>query len=229
MNARSIRVVRGLSAASVAVFMAALSHVAAGGGAPAVLGLVIAGAFSAVVCVLFTLRRPSLPLLAVSVALSQFAFHLLFGVGDRGGSGLSVASHEHGGHVSATLVPDASASAVHQHDGGSMWLAHAVAAVLTVVALRRGETVLRRLLALGRSGLGAAATVVRAVRVGLAALPVVLAHLVERASIVARRRSGARVQVWLLGVVDPLDDLGVAFDRLRHRGPPAALIARAAS
>lgn len=228
MNARSTRVARGLSAASVAVFMAALSHVAAGGGAPAVLGLVIAGAFSVVVCVLFTLRRPSLPLLAVSVALSQFAFHLLFGVGDRGGSGLSVATQLHGDHVMTTLVPDASASALHQHDGGSMWVAHALAAVLTVVVLRRGETALRRLLALGRSGLGAATAVVRALQAGLAALPVVLARGVERAGFVARRRSEARVRLWLLRAVDPFDDLGVVFDRLRHRGPPSARTALAA-
>ncbi|QJU55404.1 hypothetical protein SCB71_20515 [Herbiconiux sp. KACC 21604] len=228
MNTRSTRVVRGLGAASVAVFMAALSHVAAGGGAPAVLGLVIAGAFSMVVCVLFTARRPSLPLLAVSVALSQFAFHLLFGVGDRGGSGLSVATQRHGDHVTTTLVPDGSSAALHHHDGGAMWVAHAMAAVLTVVALRRGEFALRRLLALGRAGLAAAAAGVRALHAGLAALPGVLAHLIARADLVTRSRSSARVRTWMLGAVDPLDDLGAVFTRLRHRGPPSAHSALAA-
>ncbi|MDO9398873.1 MAG: hypothetical protein Q7T71_20195, partial [Herbiconiux sp.] len=149
MSERTTRVTRGLAAAAVATFAAAFSHVAAGGGAPGVTGLALALAFAAVLCVLLTRRTPSLVLLSASVALSQLAFHLLFEVGTGAGSGLAVSESAHHGHTVRTLVPDAVAgSSAHSHDQGWMWVSHAVAAVVTIAVLRRGELTLRRLVAL---------------------------------------------------------------------------------
>lgn len=231
MSTRWTRVVRGLAAAAIATFVAAFSHAAAGGGAPGGVGLALALAFAVVVCVLFTRRSPSLPLLGASVVLSQLAFHLLFAVGSGAGAGVGAGQLApqgvHAGHASMSgsdllssgllssgTAPDAGAgTGAHLHDSGWMWLAHAVAALATIVLLRRGELVLRRLIELGRiRGSQVAA------RIGaqLTALVRVLVLLIAAEG----RPQELRVSAAARPAADRLRDLGVVFGALRHRGPP---------
>ncbi len=213
MSARGQQAVRGAAAAGVALLVAALSHVAAGGGAPGGAGLAVAAAFSLVVCVALAGKRMRLPTLAISVLISQFAFHLLFGVGAPGVFG--PASGAGGHHGMATTAPDAAASlsalaAAGQHgvhgasgmDAG-MWAGHAVAALVTIALLHRGGVALRSLAALALLQLGA-----------LVRLPFIV-PLPERSP---SRADG-------LAVVERLRDLGLLLGGLRHRGPPAAFAA----
>ncbi|GGF13162.1 hypothetical protein GCM10011399_03830 [Subtercola lobariae] len=89
MSSRWARVLRGLTAAFVAVFVAGFSHVVGGGEAPGTVGVALALAFSAVVCVALAGKTLSLVRLAIAVAFSQLAFHLLFSVGAGAGVGAS--------------------------------------------------------------------------------------------------------------------------------------------
>ena len=207
MSSRGVRVARGLTADGVAVFVAAFSHAAAGGGAPGGVGLVVALALSAVVCVVLARRRLSLTALAISVLISQFALHLLFEVGAGSGSAVLLTETGHHGHVALTMAADAGAAPAHQgHDSGWMWVGHAVAAVFTIALLHRGERTLRDLLALARSRVA------------------VLWSLVRLAFV---EPVPARSQTWAAGlpVVDLLRDLGVLLGRHPHRGPPVAVAA----
>jgi hypothetical protein len=163
-------------------------------------------AFSAVVCVLLAGRRLSLPRLAISITISQFAFHLLFGVGGGAGAGAgSSVLVETGGHHAPLLLrelPDAVAGPVHAgHDSGAMWVMHAIAAALTIVLVRRGERAIVAVLAI--AGAGILSLVRLAVAVFLEPLP-------EPSTLRPRG----------LPIVDRLRDLGVLLGGLRHRGPP---------
>lgn len=208
MSSRGVRVARGLVAAGVAVFAAAFSHMASGGGAPGSVGLLLALALSAVVCVVLTRRRLSLAALAISVLISQFALHLLFGVGAGNGSGLTLTQSGHHGHITMTVATDASTAGAHAgHDSGLMWVGHALAALVTIALLHRGERTVRRLLALARRRFGA---VWALVRIALTPVPTPARSL--------SRADGIRV-------VDLLRHLDVLLGGLRHRGPPRPVAA----
>jgi hypothetical protein len=165
-------------------------------------------AFSAVVCVLLAGRRQSLPRLAISITISQFAFHLLFGVGGGpggaagAGSAVLVETGGHHGHLLLRELPDAVAGPVHAgHDSSAMWVMHAIAAVLTIVLVRRGERAVVAVLTI--AGAGILSLVRLAVAVFLEPLP-------EPSTLRPRG----------LPIVDRLRDLGVLLGGLRHRGPP---------
>jgi hypothetical protein len=196
-----------LTAAGIAVFAAVFSHAATGGGAPGAVGLALALALSAVVCVVFARRQLSLTALAISVLISQFALHLLFEVGAGSGSAVQLHESGHHGHIAMT-VTDA-ASGHPGHASGWMWFGHAAAAVVTIALLHRGESTLRALLALGRERVGALWALLR------------LSSMFSEPAAVARSHARA------VGVplVDKLRDLGVLLGGRRHRGPPAALAA----
>lgn len=145
-ESRKPAVVRGFAASSVAIFVALAGHVTGGGEMPGILGLVVPWLLSLMICVLLAGRTLSLTRLSVSVALSQVLFHVLFVLGTITPSATS-APHVHGAPV--VLPPSTGLSAGVVADG-SMWLGHAVAALLTVLALHRGERLaltLRRLAA----------------------------------------------------------------------------------
>ncbi len=130
---------RGSAAASVATFVALLSHVSGGGEVPGLFGVAVPLALSFVVCTALAGRRLSTGRLAVAVAVSQVLFHTLFVLGSYD---LSAAVHVHG----STLPGSAGGSLPAVTPDAAMWLGHAVAAVATTVALHRGE---RTLAALG--------------------------------------------------------------------------------
>ncbi|MBC7442363.1 MAG: hypothetical protein H7311_07555 [Ramlibacter sp.] len=140
MATRWARFVRGWVTASVAVFVAALSHVAAGGNAPGLLSAGLALAFAGMASVLLAGRGLSLPRLSLSVGLSQLLLHALFGLG--GTSGVTITGGHH--HGALTLSADAGAPPLMSAgglmpDSTWMWVGHGLAALLTIVALHRGE------------------------------------------------------------------------------------------
>ncbi|MDQ0614783.1 hypothetical protein QF046_002424 [Microbacterium sp. W4I4] len=142
---RRIPLLRGLVGASFATFIALASHVWVGGGMPGMLGIAVPWLLSLTVCTLLAGvlagRRLSIARLSLSVLASQLLFHALFVLGSITPTG-ALAPHVHGALPLAfsgepVLVPE---------DAG-MWIAHGVAAVLTIVALHRGELIVRALLA----------------------------------------------------------------------------------
>lgn len=131
-TSRAPRVVRAALAASVATFAALLSHVVAGGAVPGPLGVAVPWLLSLAVCTVLTGRRLSLLRLSIAVPLSQTLFHVLFVVG--AGSAQPVTPHAH--HTLFELMPEATMLAPVDP---AMWLGHAVAAILTVALVHRGE------------------------------------------------------------------------------------------
>ena len=144
MTTRWARFARGWLVALFSTLVAAVSHTIAGGSSPSVVSLVIALAFAGVACIALTGKTVSLVRMTVSVLLSQVAFHTLFStIGTSSSTPVVVGGqHHHGGAV--MLLAENSAPMAH-HTDGWMWLGHAIAAAITVVTLRYGESAFWRL------------------------------------------------------------------------------------
>jgi hypothetical protein len=176
-------VARGAAAAVVSTFVALLSHVGGGGVVPTLTGVVVPLILSLAVCTVLAGRRLSTARLAASVVSSQMLFHVLFVLGSPTDISATDASTTGSGHVHSVVL---SSSALHAHSGGqTMWWAHAAAAAITIVALRRGEIALTRLVAVGRLVVASItrdrvdrARSIRPVRIRRAARPTVAAHVV---------------------------------------------------
>jgi len=206
MTTRGARVARGSLAASVAVFVAALFHTAAGGGVPSVLAVTLSLAFSIPVCSVLAGKHLSLWRLAASVVASQVAFHVLFGLGASHASFTGATGHLHAGsHI--TLVGDAAAAHMTMMPNSPlMWSAHLSAALVTIVALSYGEASVRSV---------AQTAAIRVVRLAdfLGFVAAQLALTVTAPD--AAPRLAARPRPILLPATR------VALGPLRHRGPPA--------
>jgi len=135
MGTRWARFARGWAVALFSTLVAAGSHVAAGGGMPHLASLALALAFAGIVSIALTARRLSTARTAVSVVVSQAVFHGLFAT--IGGANGTVTGDGH--HRGIVIAAGASAAAVTLSLG--MLLAHAVAAVLTIAALRGAGSV----------------------------------------------------------------------------------------
>lgn len=133
-STRRVQVIRGALAASIATFVALASHVWVGGAMPGMLGVAVPWTLSLMVCTVLAGRRLSVTRLAVSVIVSQLMFHVLFVLG-----GITprtpLGAHEHG--LPEVLSPLGSAAIVPEDAG--MWIAHALAATVTIMLLYRGE------------------------------------------------------------------------------------------
>lgn len=134
-ESRKPAVIRGFAASSLAIFVALAGHVSGGGQMPGALGIVVPWVFSFMICVLLAGRSLSLIRLTFSVAVSQFLFHTLFVLGTVTPSGVSV-PHVHGAPLAIPATPGLPEAVTAD---ASMWLGHALAALLTVSALYRGE------------------------------------------------------------------------------------------
>lgn len=201
MTSRWMRVARGTLAAAFATFIAAFSHVIAGGALPHIGAIALSFAVAMAACVALAGRSVSLWRTTASVGLSQIAFHTIF-------SGMTATP-------AATRVVDASGSHEHllaftttalqagTHHSASMWAGHAVAAVLTILALRRGE--------LAIVGLRASASVLFSRLVAAATL----ARVVP--TVAAPRADWSRTAL--------PRDLRVSLSTMRHRGPPVLAVA----
>jgi hypothetical protein len=137
-ESRKPAVVRGFAASSLAIFVALAGHVSGGGQMPGVLGVLVPWVFSFMVSVLLAGRTLSVIRLGISVAVSQFLFHMLFVLGTITPSGVSI-PHVHGAPL---VLPAMSGIPETVTADASMWLAHALAGLLTVAALHRGERLL---------------------------------------------------------------------------------------
>ncbi|MEV7694566.1 hypothetical protein AB0N73_14675 [Microbacterium sp. NPDC089189] len=202
---RLSRVLRGALAASVATFVALLSHVSAGGEMPGALGLAVPWTLSVAVCVLLAGRTLSLPRLLVGTGVSQALFHALFVLGAAPVASTAIpGAHDH--HMPGLSIVDAAGSgaAIPAAVGPDalMWAGHALAALVTAVALHRGERAVQRLGAVVLLCLRALRTRV------LAALVLPHAAPAGTASVPARDERPAMERV-----------VGRA---LRRRGPPVA-------
>ncbi|VXC36087.1 hypothetical protein [Pseudoclavibacter sp. 8L] len=157
--ARVRRVQLAFVAASVSTFIALASHVLAGGGMPGLLGVAFPFGLAVLACLLLARIRTDSLRLALSVGASQFLFHTLFVLGTPSAAvGAGPAADAHAGHgqlAAASAMADfastagsavPSGAALHlAHDGALMWAMHAVAAVLTALALFFGETLVASL------------------------------------------------------------------------------------
>lgn len=160
MRSRPARLARGAVAGAGAVLAAAVSHATAGGGVPSGLAIGAALIFATMLGTALTATRPSLPRLTALVALSQGAFHLGFVLLGTGGSVVGSAHAHHGATAAGSLAidPDGVAAAPGHEVAGAagMWLAHAVAALVTVVILRHAESAAWAMLVHGFTWLAAA-------------------------------------------------------------------------
>ena len=193
MSSRWARVARGWTAAGFATFVAALSHTLAGGAAPGVVAILVTLVISGAVCTLLAGRTLSTWRLAASIALSQALFHGVF-------SGLGMPVAPRGAHHTVAL-PVFDATIAHPHAGATMWLAHAAAALVTVIAFRHAE----------RAFWGLADTA----RLLIARLLATVIPLCP-ATLPALAPGACR---------DVPRDLTVLLSSMRHRGPPMELTA----
>lgn len=141
---RKPAVVRGFAAASLATFAALAGHVTGGGQMPGSIGILIPWVLSFMVCVLLAGRKLSVIRLSLSVAISQFLFHVLFVLGTIQPSGQAV-GHVHGAPL---VLPAAIGMTEAVAADGLMWVGHLMAALVTVVVAYRGERMLLALRAL---------------------------------------------------------------------------------
>ncbi|PRB10713.1 hypothetical protein CQ047_06295 [Microbacterium sp. MYb72] len=137
-ESRKPAVLRGFAASSLAIFAALAGHLTGGGTMPGPLGILVPWLLSLMVCVLLAGRRLSVVRLSLSVAISQLLFHVLFVLGTITPTG-AVGGHVHGAPLQ--LSPTDGLSAAVAADG-LMWFGHAIAAVVTILALHRGERLL---------------------------------------------------------------------------------------
>lgn len=206
-TSRGSRVVRGAAAAVLSTAVALGSHLLAGAEVPGLLGVVVPLVFAVSVCTVLAGVRLSAVRLSVSVVTSQVLFHTLFVLGTvpAGPSAVTGAGHDahlghsgHGAHESVALasVTGTTGGAGHAaHASVGMWLAHAAAAALTVLALHRGEMLLRQLRRLATAVLAQVlpqrpapcVLVLRHERAPLDARPVVARSLEVLAGCVPRR------------------------------------------
>ncbi|WP_162925004.1 hypothetical protein [Mycetocola zhujimingii] len=209
MRARRTRVLRGLLAAALATFVAALSHTISGDAVPGIFALAVASVLAVFVCIALAGRALSPWRLAVSVVLSQLGYHLFFalapattgtvttGAVATGTVTTGTVTTSAGHHSGMILLSTDAVTHVHATPAPAMWLGHALAAGVTIAALVRGERVLVALVDTLRMGVRALiiARVVPVVggevRTAVDWLPV----------LVARHR--------------------VLLSAMRHRGPPA--------
>jgi hypothetical protein len=161
MHSRPARVARGLVAASVSTFAAALSHAAAGSQAPSLVAVALCLVVASFACIALAGRRLTPWRTAAAVLLSQAVYHALFtAIPAVSGSAESVfgmsGAHVHGQAHAAASLPSVSSSAAdtamgmsaagsHAHAAGHsdalMWAAHGLAALVTVAVVLHGERV----------------------------------------------------------------------------------------
>lgn len=189
---RAQRAGRGVAAAAVATFVATLSHSAVSAERPPLVNVVLALCLAAPVCVLFAGRAMSWTRLSLAVVLSQALFHALLVLDLQGGL-VPVGHHATTALFSPTAAHGASA---HAAESPWMWAAHALAALVTIVALGRGERAVQAIV-------GFVVAALRALR-PLTGLP-------PRTD-AAPAAPDAPLLTWAMTVLSPM----------RHRGPPRA-------
>lgn len=195
---RALRVARGSAGAAGATLLAALSHSIAGGDM-SWLAIVATTLVALPLCTALAGRVGSLWRLTAAVISAQFLFHWSFaGLGiSASASGAALLGggpgSAHGAHHLAleTFTPSAMGADT------LMWLLHAVAAILTIGLLHRGE----------RAGLALMGLLRRALPLSEPKLQIIEYHLATRRTVAPR-----------------VSDLGARLfspAAITHRGPPS--------
>jgi hypothetical protein len=191
-----MRVLGGSLAALFATSVAGFSHVLAGGALPSAAAIALSLALSIPLCIALAGPAVSLWRTMTAVAVTQAIFHLLFsGISSSG----TITMSSHVGHDGAGITAAGAGTVESSSHSVSMWLAHAVAGVLTVLALRYCESALRRLRETASLFIGS-----------LTIVPTTVHFLGE----IRAARIGCSTRVLV-------HDLTLLFSALRHRGPPA--------
>jgi len=199
MTTRWARFARGWIVAVVSTFVAALSHTVGGGAAPGLLAVVVSLAFAGIVSIALSGRTLSTWRLTAAVLVSQLIFHGLFSLGSAGGTLVTTdAASAHANHAGSIAVSALPAGTMSGTDHGLMMtLAHVLAAVVTVIALRFGERAFWGLFSTAAVALTALVKVI--VLTPIPNIP----------------RSIPALSTFL-----PPRDLLVLLSPMRHRGPP---------
>jgi len=198
MNPRALRLLRAILVTATAVVISSSAHIAAGGSAPGVIGVVTALVLgTALGTVLLVGSRLTLARTAATIAGGQVVFHAVFGWGS-GGAAAAVSGASLPGHVHGTAV-GVSADALPAHDASGMLLAHVVAGALSLAVLLVEQHLLDRM--------------------------VVAAHRAA-ARLLARHDAAPTVSSvprLLVGADDAAPLSRVPRGRVRRRGPPALI------
>jgi hypothetical protein len=204
MTTRWARLARAVVAAALSLFVAAFSHVLVGGAAPSGLAIVASFTVSVMVCVALTGKRLSLAALSIAVGVSQFLFHAVFSVWAEAAPSTAIGT----GHMAAMQMGTLSPAVGHQvmEMDGWMWLGHAAAAVVTIVALRHGELAFWGILLLSGLWIGSLFSRLPKPQAPASVRPV----FVQPARVFAPR------------------GLAILLTSLRHRGPPVPVVSRSA-
>ena len=199
MTTRWARFARGWIVAVVSTFVAALSHTVGGGAVPGLLAVVVSLAFAGIVSIALSGRTLSTWRLTAAVLVSQLIFHGLFSLGSAGGTLVTTdAASAHANHAGSIAVSALPAGTMSGTDHGLMMtLAHVLAAVVTVIALRFGERAFWGLFTTAAVALTALVKVI--VLTPIPNIP----------------RSIPALSTFL-----PPRDLLVLLSPMRHRGPP---------
>lgn len=134
MHSRPARVARGLVAASVSTFVAALSHASAGSQAPSLVAVALCLVVASFACIALAGHRLTPWRTAAAVLVSQAVYHALFtAIPAVSGSAQSVfgmsGAHVHGQAHAAASAPLASSSAASSLSPSALTLSSADAAM----------------------------------------------------------------------------------------------------
>ncbi len=127
---RWTRVGRAFAVSSFAVFVAAMSHLVAGGHTPGILGTIVALVFGTIAAMFALGRRVTLPRLVLAVAVGQLVLHVLFSMNGSWGGPVS-GHHEE-------FVATTTGGTAPEHSLG-MTIAHVIAGLIAVLALRAAQ------------------------------------------------------------------------------------------
>jgi hypothetical protein len=189
VSTRGARTLRGAAFACIATLVAAVAHTLGGGGAPSPLFCAVVAALALPFAVAFAGRTDAAWRTWAAVGVSQLLFHLAFAI--TGDVGAASAAPEHA-HMHAVVPLTSGAVAVAPVDP-VMVLAHVLGAIVTALAVRRGETIVR--------------AVIRWYRRALA-----------RASRFVARAAEPRVLIAVLARIP--SGLPIALGAVTRRGPP---------
>lgn len=149
MTSRQQRVLRGAAWASVATLLAATSHTVAGGPAPSLLLVAAMAVLLTPVTAAVAGPRPGLGRLTLAVAAAQVTFHAVFDLlgAPTGQGAVTSGTGPHAHHGASALLHAVAVGGGTHPEGWGMILAHAVAGLITVALLWRGERVVRAIAA----------------------------------------------------------------------------------
>lgn len=139
MNARAVRALRGVLVTATAVVISSSAHLAAGGSAPGLIGLVTAVVLGSVLgTALLGGQRLTVVRTAATIAGGQVVFHAVFSWGAI--ATVTQNAHHHGAVVTPAV------DALHTHDASGMFLAHVVAGLLALALLLAEQRLLDRII-----------------------------------------------------------------------------------